>query len=261
MRAEYPRETMSPESDTVAVEPINEFAIPSILTNSAAEVMRAFTDSIVEIEAEASIDNWNKDELRRDYGLMRERLSRQKITLDYQEIRDSDGETENPLTSGQVDDILQKMNRRLDNFDQDSAADMAVSKMVLRVNVPEITKVTRSTSDEYELTFISDPAGEAREATEKRNYNKGLYDELGFQYRNLNLRSVVDTRAKYTEQSNGNLMSWSGPDDVQPRTNKNLAQAVHRNVLPEEYRGLKIYRIGNSNRNVLQSIETNGSEI
>jgi len=261
MRGEHPRETMSPEQDTVAAEPINETPIPSILTNSAAEVMRAFNDSIIEIEAEASIDNWNKDELRRDYGLMRQQLTRQKITLDYHEVRDNDGEPENPLTSEQVDDILQELNRRLDNFDRESAADMAVSKMVLRVNVPEITEVTRSTTDEYELTFVSDPAGEARGPTERRNYDKGLYDELGFKYRNLNLRSVVETRAKYTEQADGKLMGWGGPEDVRPRCDTKLAQAIYQEVLPKEYRALKLYRIGEANRTVLQSIETNGSEI
>lgn len=261
MRAEYPRETMSQESRTAAAEPINETPIPSILTNSAAEVMRAFTDSIVEIEAEASIDNWNKDELRRDYGLMRQQLTRQQITLDYHEIRNNDGEPENPLTSEQVDDILQELNRRLDKFDRESAADMAVSKMVLRVNMPELTEVTRSTTDEYELTFVSDPAGEAQERTESRNYGKGLYDELGFQYRNLNLHSVVETRAKYTEQADGKLMGWGGPGDVRPRCDTKLAQAIFSEVLPEDYQALKWYRIGEANRVVLASVETNESEI
>lgn len=261
MRVAYPRVTMSSDQATQQAEPVEQTPIPSMLTNSAVEMMRAFDDNIIEIEAEASIDNWNRDELRRDYGLTWGQLTRQKVEIDYHEIRNNDGEPENPLTPGQVDDILQELRRRLTGFDQDFAPDMAVSKLQLRVEVPEITEVTRSQSDEYELTFISDPAGDARDQTENRNYDKGLYTEMGFQYRNLNLRSVVETRAKYSEQSDGKLMGWGGPDDVRPRCSTKLAQAVNDHVLPDEYGALKWYRIGESNTTELDRVETKNGGI
>jgi hypothetical protein len=230
-----------------------------MLTNSAEVVMREFTDSIIEIEAESSIDNWNRDELRRDYGMMRERLDRTKVSLDYHEIRDMDGNPENPLNSTQVDDLMHELNRRLKEVDGEAPADLAVSKLVLRLDVPEITPVTRSMSDEYELTFISDPAtGEYRNRTEELNAEKGLYHELGFEYRNLNLRSVLETRAKYAEQGDAKLMGWGGPDDIRPRCSTGLAQAVLSAVLPDEYAQMKTYRV--TDENVLEVVEPDDEE-
>jgi hypothetical protein len=136
---------------------------------------------------------------------------------------------------------------------------MAVSKLQAVVESEEIKEVSRATTDEFELTFISDPAGDTRDVTEDLNYDKGLYDEYGFEYRNLNLRSVVETRAKYTEQSDGKLMGWGGPTDVRPRCNKQLAQAVHK-LLPEKFRSLKWYTVGEDDVLELQSFQTNGGE-
>jgi len=234
--------------------PVEQTPIPSMLTNSASEMLEFFGDDIIEIEAEASLDNWNSDELMRDYGLDRRQLTRQKLTLDYHEIRTEDG-VENPLTEGIADEMLLKVNQHLDSFDSDGTPDLAVSKLQIRVTSPEIEAATRAVSDEFELTFISDPAGDAQDLTEQKNLGKGLYHELGFEYRNLNLRSVVETRAKYAEQSDGKLMGWGGPDDVRPRCSTELAQAVYGTLLPEEFRALKWYTVGENDVTELQSIE------
>jgi len=225
-----------------------------MLTNSAVEMLEFFGDDIIEIEAEASLDNWNSDELLRDYGLARRQLTRQKLSLDYHQIRSEDG-PENPLTQSAIDDVLLKLNQHLDDFDSDATPDLAVSKLQVRVTSPEIQSATRAVSDEFELTFISDPAGDAQDLTEQKNLGKGLYHDFGFEYRNLNLRSVVETRAKYAEQSDGKLMGWGGPDDVRPRCSTELAQAVYGQVLPEDYRALKWYTVGEDNVTELQSIE------
>jgi len=225
-----------------------------MLTNSAREVINTFGAQIIEIEAEASLDTWNHDELMRDYGVMRHQLTRQKVSIDYHEIRNEHG-PENPSTDAKAEKILAKVGDHLDDFSIDDPADLAVSKLRLRVSEEEIEDVTRAQSDEFELTFISDPAGDAREITERKNAPH-LYEELGFEYRNLNLRSVAEVRAKYTEQSDAKLMGWGGPTDVRPRCSNELAQAVHSNILPEEFAALKWYTVGEENTTQLQSIET-----
>jgi hypothetical protein len=230
-----------------------------MLTNSAREMLEFFESDIIEIEAEASLDTRNKDELLRDYGLQREQLSREKVTIHYHEIRDSDG-PENPLTSEMSDEILRQVHRHLGEYDQDGVPDLAVSKLVLRVTSPEIEEVTRAVSDEFELTFISDQAETGTVArTERLNHDKGLYHDLGFEYRHLNLRSVVETRAKYAEQSDGKLMGWGGPDDVRPRCSRELAQAVKASVLPDEYGELKFYQV--SDDDVLELAMMGGGDV
>lgn len=249
-------ETDSPNDE---VAPINQTPIPSLLTNSAAEVLAAFGESIVDIEAEASIDTRNRRELMRDRGLMHEQLNRDKLTLDYHKITDADGMPENPLTEKQIDMVMSQVNRHLDG---ELAAhvdpDMAVAKLELRLTSDEIMHATRATTNEFELLFVSDPAGDAREVTKDKNYDKGLYDEMGFEYRNLNLRSVYETRAKYAQQSDGKLMGWGGPSDTRPRCDESLAQAVNDVVLPDEYGALKWYIVTEDNVTKLQSVDAGG---
>lgn len=254
--------TVSSESGSSdgAVEPLNETPIPSLLTNSAAEVLAAFGESIIEIEAEASIDNWNRRELMRDHGLMHEQLNRDKVTLDYHKITDADGVAENPLTENQIDTLMSRVNRHLGTeLAGNVEPDMAVSKLELRVTSDAIMNATRATTNEFELVFVSDPAGDARDVTEEKNYHKGLYDEMGFEYRNLNLRSVYETRAKYAQQSDGKLMGWGGPTDTRPRCSEPLAQAVRQTIIPDEYGALKWYIVTEDNVTELRSVEAGGA--
>lgn len=251
---------MSADTTTTAeTEPIKETPIPSMLTNSALEMLAHFGDQIIELEAEVSIDNWNRTEALRDFGLTRKQLQRQKMTIDYHEIRDDDGVAENPLTEDAIEDIKEKLGYYINDFEKDTEPDMAVSKLEVIVESDQIESVSRATSNEFELTFVSDPAGGARDLTEDLNYDKGLYDEFGFEYRNLNLRSVVETRAKYAEQSDGKLMGWGGPTDVRPRCTKQVAQAVY-DLLPTEFRAIKWYTVGEDDVIDLQSVQSDGGD-
>jgi len=250
--------TVSSENQTsTTAEPINETPIPSLLTNSGVEVLNAFGKEIIELEAEASIDNWNRREVMRDYGLLHEQLARDKVTIDYHQITDADGMVENPITDSKADRIIDNLARHLTS-DHSVEPDMAVSKLVVRVTSEAMMEASRATTDEFELTFISDPAGDARDVTEDKNFDKGLYDQMGFEYRNLNLHSVYETRAKYAEQSDGKLMGWGGPSDTRPRCSTALAQAVRQDVLPDGFGALKWYVVTEDNVTELRSVETDG---
>jgi hypothetical protein len=250
---------MSSEQQTPESTPIRQTPIPSMLTNSMREVLDSFGRNIIELEAEASLDTWNRDELLRDYGMMREQLQRFKASIDYHEIRNEDG-IENPLTDTARREILLKLNDTLGDLDSDTAPDLAVSKLRLRVTSEEIREATRAVSDEFELTFVSDPAGDSADLTQQKNLGKGLYDELGFEYRNLNLRNVIEARAKYAEQGDAKLMGWGGPDDVRPRCSEELAQAVYETILPEDFRALKWYRVGQDDVLEMQTLRSDDGE-
>jgi hypothetical protein len=210
--------------------------------------MRHFTDDIVEIEAQAGVGTPNRDELIPELGLERKQIQRQEVTLDYHRVPASG--PENPLTDAAVDNIIHQLGRKLNDFDTDAEPDLAVSKLVVDATLPELTEVTRSTTDEYELTFISDPAetvpGVPRDPkglTRLKNRGKGLYDDLGFNIRNLNLHAVEETRIKYGEQGNAKIMGWGGHDDVRPNSDNKLAQVIADQVCPEEFAKMKWYDV------------------
>jgi hypothetical protein len=230
--------------------------IPSILTNSAIEMMRTFTTDIVEIKAESSIDETNPDSLIRDYGLHRRQTHRQSVELDYTAIRDDTGQIENPLTEEAVDKIIHEFELRLDDMTVDAQPDLAVKRMVLNVSLPELERKTNALSEEFELTFVSDPAednGEPNDPAAKtrmKNRERRLYSDLSFDVQNLNLHGVVETRAKYTEQANGRIMGWGGPYDKRPQTDPAVAPIV-RSVIPDEFEYLKEYGVTDTDELVL----------
>jgi len=240
-------------------EPINQTPIPSMLTHSALAMMEFFGTDIIEIEADVSVDNWNRSEASRDYGVTRKRLEREKVVLDFHEIRDADGNAENPLTSTARNEIEGELHRHISSQSQvDGNPDMSVSKLEVLVNSPELREATPATTDEFELTFISDPAGDAREATAVRNPPR-FYEEYGFEYRNLNLRSVVETAAEYGGQGDGKVMGWNGPRDVRPRCTEAVAQAVY-GLLPDEYAAMKWYTVAEDDTLELQGFSTTGGD-
>jgi hypothetical protein len=100
------------------------------------------------------------------------------------------------------------------------------------------------------VTFTSDPVEDDtyRGLTQNTNAEKNLYTDLSFQFRNLNLRSVVETRAKYSEQSNGKIWSWGGLDDIRPNAETKVSQAVKNTVLPEDITEMKQYVVGEESR-------------
>jgi hypothetical protein len=234
--------------------------IPSILTNSAVEILEAFTTDIIEIRAESCIDETNGESLMREYGLQRKQTHRQSVKLDYTAITDNTtGEVQNPLTEAAVDNIVHEIGLRLDDMTVDAQPDLAVWKLVLNVRLPELERKTRALSDEFELTFVSDPAedrGETRDPaalTRMKNRDRRLYSDLSFNVQNLNLRSVVETTAEYTEQGNSKIMGWGGPDDNRPNTAPGVADSVY-NIIPEEYAWVKDYSITETNELVLTGL-------
>jgi hypothetical protein len=123
-------------------------------------------------------------------------------------------------------------------------ADIAVTQFTVRIRDERLQEVTPAQSDEFDLLFVSDPAEQvAREATERKNLDRRLYDSLGFQIRNLNLRSVIETETKHHQQSDGKYLSWGGPTDIRPRAPERLAIRINEHVLPDEYGTLKPYRV------------------
>lgn len=239
------------DSKDVEPELVNKVPIPSIVTTSALEVMRHFTDDILELEATASTGTANRDDLISEIGLERKQSQRQEVTLNYRRIPSGDGSAaENPLTDSVIDNIEHQLSRKLDDFDTDAKPDLAVQRVVVDMQLPELTEVTRATTDEYELTFVSDPVerdpstDEGPEwVTRRKNRGKGLYDELGFNLRNLNLHAVEETRIKYGEQGNPKIMGWGGLEDVRPNSDTKLSQVVRDQVVPDEFGFTKWYEI------------------
>jgi hypothetical protein len=230
--------------------------IPSILTNSAVEVLEMFTTDIIEIKAASCVDETNPDGLIPDYGLHRKQTHRQTVELDYTAIRDDTGEIENPLTEAAVDNIVHEIGLRLDDMTVDAQPDLAVKKLVINVSLPELERRTNALSDEFELTFVSDPAednGEPNDPAAKtrmKNRDRRLYSDLSFDVQNLNLHSVYETRAKYTEQVNAKIMGWGGPQDKQPRTHPAVAEVV-RTVIPDKFEYLKEFGVTETNELIL----------
>jgi hypothetical protein len=224
--------------------------IPSILTNSAVEILEHFGEDIVQINATASTDTTNKDELIATHGLMRNTTTQQQVTLEYRRITDSDGVVQNPMNEDNIARIKRNLRSKLDDPSMDAKPDMSVSSFTVDVECPEITEASRARTDEYELTFYSDPIEEDLEQrkTRQANAGKGLFKDLSFNFRNLNLRSVTETRAKYAEQSNGQIWGWGGPDDIRPNAPIQVSQAVKMNALPEDLGTMKNYDISEENR-------------
>jgi hypothetical protein len=226
------------------------YAIPSLLTNSAMEVLEHFQEDIVEIRAAASVDMTNKDQLLDDHGLIRKTTTTQKVALNYQRIVDSTGEIQNPMNEANIERIKRRLRSKLDDPAVGAEPDLAVSSFTVDIVCPEITEATRSRSDEYEVKFTSDPVEDDtfRWRTQNTNADKNLYTDLSFQFRNLNLRSVVETRAKYSEQTNGKVWSWGGLDDTEPNAETKVSQAVKNTALPEDIADMKQYVVGADSR-------------
>jgi len=249
----------SDDGSDAAVDSMHEFFIPAMLTTSAAEVLHHFGEDIIELSARASQDTENAEELKRDYGLMRRQLQRETVTLDFTEQTDVHGEPLNPLTDSAAKDILNQARFLLNTDRDDVEADLSVTKLVIRAELPEVREVSRAQSDEFELTFISDRViGDAAERkTQQANLGKGLFETLGWNYRNLNLHQIVETRAKYTEQyGDGQIMSWGGPEDTRGRCSIDVAQAVYDSVIPDEYACWKEIIVDSASQSELQRIMT-----
>jgi hypothetical protein len=219
--------------------------VPSLLTNSFRAVVDAFGTQIIQLTAKGSTETTNGmliDELR-DYGVAWEQTDQQSVTVDYERLPGADGPV-NPLTEDARENLLEEIGVRLDPVDSDVDADLAVTQLTIRVSDDQLREVTPAQSSEFDLYFGSDPVEPAaRELTKRRNLDRRLYDVLGFNCRNLNLRSVVETEAKFHQQSDGKFYSWGGPTDIRPRSPQRLAIRINDRVLPDEYGTLKPYKV------------------
>jgi len=224
--------------------------IPSLLTNSCRAVMDAFGENIIQLNAHGSITTTNQtviDELA-EYGIIREQETKHRLTIDYTQLQSPDGTgVSNPLDESARESILDHVTAILDAESNTVKPDLGVTSLTIRVTDDRLKEVTPARTSEFDLLFKSDQAEEPlRDKTRRLNSERGLYSELGFKIQNLNLRSVIETRTKFTQQSDGRYLSWQGPDDVSPRSPERLAIRINKHVLPEPYGTLKPYRVADN---------------
>lgn len=219
--------------------------IPSLLTSSLRAVFDCFGSNIVSITANGSVETTNgtiSEELRQ-YGVTHEQRTHHGLDLDFQQLT-SDGEPSNPLTTEARDRILDEIETVLGSEKLAVKPDLTVTSLTLRVTDDRLEEVTPAQTSKFDLTFIADPAeAPVRERTKRQNAERGLYSEVGFNITNLNLRSVVETATKYQEQTNGQYLSWGGPEDIRPKAPAQLAIRINEHVLPDAYGMLKPYEV------------------
>ncbi len=235
---------MSSISETVDGLP-RSVQIPSILTNSARAIFAAFGEDIIQFRAHGSVETTNRTNLDDllQYGISREQRTHHRINVDYEALPGKEG-VDNPLTADIRETLFDEVDAILSQESGMAEPDLAVTSFTIRVTDERLMAVTPAQTPEFDLRFVADPAEEpVRERTKRLNVNRGLYAELGFNIRNLNLRSVTETAAKRHQQSDGRYMSWGGPTDVRPRSPDRLAIRINTHVLPDDYGMLKSYRV------------------
>jgi hypothetical protein len=232
---------------TEEAEPNPIAHIPAILTNSAMEILEFYGEDIIEITATGTSRTTNRTALIEDVNLNRTIATQKEVELDYRRITKRTGEVENPLNQDVIDQIRQKLRTKLYPSSLEVEPDMSVERVKVDAKIPRLEEETRARSDEFELTFVSDPVesdGYRRE-TELSNSGKGLYTEMKFNYQNLHLRKVEEVEAKYSQQSNPQIMSWNGVKDIRPVGYKSTAsQAIAEKALPPAFADTKPYMIG-----------------
>ena len=221
--------------------------IPSVLTNSCRAVMEAFGGEIIQLKAHGSVATTNQtivDELAQ-YGVIREQQTNHRLTIDYTQLQNSAGSgVSNPLDEEAQQVIRDQISAILGVDSNTVEPDLAVSSVTIRLSDERLAAVTPAQTAEFDLRFVADAAEEPiRERTRRLNSERGLYSELGFNIQNLNLRSVIETATKYTQQSDGQYLSWRGPEDIRPRSPARLAVRINKHVLPDTFGTLKYYRV------------------
>ena len=223
-------------------------AIPALKTNSARAVLDTFGDSIIQLNANGSVVTPNEnllDELR-EYGVLRKQKTKQELDIDYTQLQDSDSsEPDNPWDDAAIETLNEHLNAILDTESQSVKPDLAVQSFTIRITDEALQAVTPARTPEFDLRFEAAPAEEAlRAQTRRANADRGLYTELGFNVTNLNLHSVIETATKFTEQSDGQYLSWNGPkNDTRPNVNPQLTFRINDLILPDQYGLLKPYHV------------------
>jgi hypothetical protein len=210
-------------------------------------MLNYYGDSIIKLRAEASTRTTNANPQMQDYGLVWEQTHTEGIKLRYKEVMDNDGSVHNPLTESKINSILSTTESKLDNDDHDYRADLAVREMKLEVSCPRLTENTRARTDTYILTFKSDPIENTtvQRETQKRNIGRGLYSELRFKKRNLNLRSVQEKHAMFGGPGDPTLMKFGGLDDLRPNAPDSVVTVVNDELLPDDFTAdpMKTFRV------------------
>jgi len=237
--------------------PQRTYQIPSVLTNSFRVLLDAFGDQIIQLKAKGSVTTTNRttvEELR-EYGFTREQQTNHRLAIDYTQLQSPNGTgVANPLNADAQQSIIEHVDANLAVDSQSVDPDLGVTSVTIRVTDERLQEVTPAQTREFDLTFVADQAEKPlREKTRRLNSDRGLYSELGFKIQNLNLRSVIETQTKFTQQSDGEYVSWQGPGDVRPRSPKRLAIRINKHVLPDEYGTLKHYKVGDET--ILELIE------
>lgn len=252
---------MSESSSTGGGDQQRTIQIPALLTNSLRCMLNAFGSDIIQLTAHGSVETMNStavDDLR-SYNVSREQRTHHRLSLDYEQIYSGE-EPLNPLTDEACEQIIAEAEAVLDSESITVAPDLAVTAATIRIRDDRLQEVTPAQTPEFDLRFVADPAEPAiREPTKRLNADRGLYRDLGFNVTNLNLRSVIETQTKYTEQSNGRYLSWRGPDDIRPQSPTRLAIRLNEHVLPDSVGMLKPYTV--SDDRVLEVSEEELTEI
>jgi hypothetical protein len=236
---------MSESTSTGGGDRQRTIQIPSLLTNSLRCVLDAFGSDIIQLTAHGSVETTNSTAVEdlRSYNVSREQRTHHRLSLDYEQIY-SDEEPLNPLTDDACEQILAETEAVLDSESITVEPDLAVTSVTIRIRDDRLQEVTPAQTPEFDLRFVADPAEPpVREPTKHLNVDRGLYRDLGFNVTNLNLRSVVETQTKYTEQSDGRYLSWRGPDDIRPQSPKRLAIRINEYILPDNVGMLKPYTV------------------
>jgi len=223
--------------------------IPSVLTNSLRAVLDSFGEEIIQLRAKGGVTTTNRTVVEdlAEYGLMREQETNHKLRIDYTQLQEPNGpEVANPLNAEARKSILEHVNANLAVDSSSVDPDLAVTSVTIRVTDDRLREITPAQTSEFDLTFVADSAEEPlHDRTRRLNAERGLYSELGFNIQNLNLLSVIETATKYTQQSDGEYLSWNGPGDIRPNTSERLAIRINKHILPDEYGTLKPYRVAN----------------
>jgi len=162
-------------------------------------LLEHFGDNIIELRAHGSVTTTNQSILEelREYGVIREQETNHRIDIDYTQLQTDDREPANPLDGEARKEIDEHLQAVLGSDALSVDPDLSVTALTVRVTDEALREVTPAQTPEFDLRFVADPAETAvREQTQRRNADRGLYSELGFNVHNLNLRSVVETAVK-----------------------------------------------------------------
>jgi hypothetical protein len=204
-----------------------------------------FGENIIDARARGSIHTDNPTEIDHlsEYGVTYDLQESQVMEVDYTLIDPED--PYNPLNAGAQNDILSEVNARLDDLATDHPPDLAVTRFAATVESDEMMNACEARTSQFDLQFISEPAIDPyRGRTQELNRERGVYRDLGFEVRNLNLHAIYETQQRYADgPGDGKIMSWGGLEDTRARAPDPLVRQVYNEILPDDIGVLKLYAV------------------